>query len=341
VALDAGTPPEQLTSGKGVEHSPKFIANGSYAYIANLEGRMPNRRMIARVERSASKAQVLTPRAEEAARDQKIWSRFVDAEVLPLRAEDGVVSYHLLMVPKLAPPKSGFPVIVSSKGGPNGRVSPGNALYSALGQYAVSRGYVFVEINYRGCDGFGLNYRLPEGRGATGGSEVKDLRALAKYLSGRSDVDARRMGIMGGSYGGHIVGLALTQLPQYFAAGAHLSGVADWIVEMKKDQEEEQESGLGASAPPPYIRLSERTQIEDLAFASSPTARIQAWRAPTFISMGELDTAGHMEAIIDLGYQLLEQGTPVELSIAPEAGHSGMRARPVDKVFEFFERTLK
>ncbi|MBL8270815.1 S9 family peptidase [Steroidobacter sp.] len=341
VALDAVTPPEQLTSGKGVEHSPKFTASGGYAYIANLAGRMPNRRMIVRTERSANQARVLTPSAEETTRDQKIWSQFVDAEVLPLRAEDGVMSHHLLMVPKQAPPKRGFPVIISSKGGPNGRVSPGNALYSALGQYAVSRGYIFVEINYRGCDGFGLNYRLPAGRGATGGSEVKDLAALAKYLAGRADVDARRMGIMGGSYGGHIVGLALTQLPQYFAAGAHLSGVADWNVEMQKDQQEEQESGAGASAPPPYIRLSERMQIEDLAFASSSIARIQAWRAPTFISMGELDTSGHMEAIIDLGYRLLEQGTHVEFAIAPEAGHFGPRARPVDKVFEFFERTLR
>lgn len=70
-------------------------------------------------------------------------------------------------------------------------------------------------------------------------------------------------------------------------------------------------------------------------------AHIAAWRAPTLFTMGELDTSGHMQSIIDLGYRLMEQGTPVEFSIAPEAGHSGPRARPPEKVFEFFERTLR
>ncbi len=57
--------------------------------------------------------------------------------------------------------------------------------------------------------------------------------------------------------------------------------------------------------------------------------------------VGELDDAGHMESIIDLGYRLLEQGTPVEFHVAPEAGHSGPRARAPEKVFEFLERMLR
>jgi dipeptidyl aminopeptidase/acylaminoacyl peptidase len=228
-------------------------------------------------------------------------------------------------------------VIVSAKGGPEGRVSPGNGVYTALGQYAVTRGYLFVEMNYRGGTGDGIEYRLPEGRGATGGSEVKDIEALALYLRGRDDVDGRRIGIMGGSYGGYIVSLALARLPQYFAAGAHLSGVSDWVTEMKLDQRDEG----GANAPPESMQLSERMEIEALAFRSSAPADIAAWRAPTLITMGELDRSGHMEGIIDLGYRLLEQGVHVEFSIAPEAGHVGPRARPMDKVFDFFERTMR
>ena len=210
-------------------------------------------------------------------------------------------------------------------------------MYTALAQFAVSRGYVFVEMNYRGGTGLGLNYRLPDGRGATGASELKDIEALVRHLRERTEVDAERVGIMGGSYGGHIVSLALTRLPQYFAAGVHMSGIGDWVAEMKLDQRKEG----WASAPPEYIRLSERARIEDIAFLSSPQPHLAAWKAPTLITMGELDRAGHMESIIDLGYRLLEQGTHVEFSIAPEAGHTGPRARPPHKVFDFFERTLK
>jgi len=332
VAVSGGEP-QQLTKGAGVEHSPKLLADGSIAYIGNVNGRMPNAR---RVMLSSGRDLVLTPASTEEASQHKVWSEFVDQQVVPVRAEDGLLTYHLMMVPRGSAPKGGYPVIVASKGGPTGRVSPGNGVYTALGQYAASQGYIFVEINYRGCDGFGLEYRLPEGRGATGGSEVKDLDALARYLRSRPDVDANRIGIMGGSYGGHMVGLALSRLPQYYAAGVHMSGVSDWVIEMKKDQLQG-----WPSAPPEYIRLSERIQIEDLAFESSPPAHIAAWRAPTLFTMGELDTSGHMESIIDLGYRLMEQGVHVEFSIAPEAGHAGPRARPPEKVFEFFERTLQ
>lgn len=330
----AGGAPQRLTRGNGVEHSPKLLADDRLVYIDNENGRMPNRRVIAT---GNARPTVLTPLAAERQQNQKIWQQFIDEEVVALTADDGVVSYHMMMVPKGQPPPGGFPVIVSSKGGPDGRVSPGNTVNAALGQYAASRGYIFIDINYRGCFGFGLNYRLPSERGAAGAGEVKDLRALALYLRGRADVNPNRIGIMGGSYGGHLVGLAMTQLPEYFRAAVHMSGVSDWVLEMQMDQSEEG----WASAPPSYIRLSERTKIEDLAFASSPPARIAAWRGPTLITMGELDTSGHMQGIIDLGYRLIEQGTRVEFHIAPEAGHTGRRARPPEKAFEFFQKELK
>lgn len=323
---------ERLTSGSGVEHSPVALANGVIAYVGNDQGRMPNRRMLL----IGNKSVRAMADARQSERTAQVWKHFVDTEVVPVRAADGVVTQQLIFRPRGAAPKAGFPVIVSSKGGPDGRVSPGNGVYTALGQYAAARGYLFVEMNYRGGTGDGIDYRLPEGRGATGGSEVKDIEAVALYLRSRGDVDGRRIGIMGGSYGGYIVSLALCRLPQYFAAGAHMSGVGDWVAEMKLDQRDEG----WASAPPEFIQLSERMEIEALAFRSSAPASIAAWRAPTLITMGELDRSGHMEGIIDLGYRLLEQGVHVEFSIAPEAGHTGPRARPMDKVFDFFERNL-
>ncbi|MBL8267583.1 S9 family peptidase, partial [Steroidobacter sp.] len=195
-SLTGGTP-QQLTRGIGVEHSPKMLAGDRFVYIDNENGRMPNRRVIGT---GNARPTVLTPLAAERQKNQKTWQQFVDEDVVALTADDGVVSYHMMMVPKGTPPPGGFPVIVSSKGGPDGRVSPGNTVNAALGQYAASRGYVFIDINYRGCFGFGLDYRLPPQRGATGGSEVKDLRALALYLRGRADVNPNRIGIMGGSY---------------------------------------------------------------------------------------------------------------------------------------------
>lgn len=331
VARD-GSAPQAITSGIGVQHSPRLLADGVIAYLGNDNGDVPNHRIVRHAD---GREQRLTPETAWLDAHRGVLAQFVAPKIVTLRASDGVASHHLVSTPRTPPPPGGYPVIVASKGGPVGRVSPGNGVSSALGQYAVSRGYVFVEINYRGGEGFGLDYRFPARRGATGSSELLDLEAVARYLQGRRDVDRRRVAIMGGSYGGHMVGLALTRLPQYFAAGAHLSGVGDWVVELKKDQ-----ADGWASAPPEFIRLSERSVIEDLAYDASSTSRIEAWRAPTLITMGESDTSGHMESIIDLGERLLAQGVHVEFQIAPEAGHTGERARPSDKVFEFFERVM-
>jgi dipeptidyl aminopeptidase/acylaminoacyl peptidase len=302
------------------------------AYVANTDGRMPNRRVVQVGERTI----VLTPRPEDDVRFREIWDAFANVEVIRVRAEDGLETHHLMMVPRGTPPEGGYPVIVSSKGGPTGRVFPGGGYgpYTPLGQYAASRGYIFLEINYRGSTGFGLNYRLPKERGATGGGEVKDLAALAGYLKSRPDVDPKRIGIVGHSYGGHLVGLALSRLPDDYAAGVHMSGVADWVIEMKKDGE----TVDWPSAPPQFIRLSERTRIEDLAYESSSTSHTGAWSAPTLFIMGERDTDGHMESVIDLGYRLMERATPVEFFVAPDAGHG---VYPQRKVFDFFESTLR
>jgi dipeptidyl aminopeptidase/acylaminoacyl peptidase len=331
LALPGGRP-ERVAQGAGVETSPGFTADGGLAYIANVNGRMPNRRMLA----IDGRAVVLTPSVQQQETHRRVWDKFVDVEVLPIRAEDGITSYHLLMVPAGQPPAGGYPVIVTSKGGPTGRVLPGHGygLYTPFAQYAVSRGYIVLEINYRGGNGFGLDYRYPAQRGATGGSEVKDLAALTRYLKSRPDVNPKRIGIAGHSYGGHIVGLALSRLPQDFAAGIHMSGVADWVIEMKKDGE----TADWPSAPPPFIPLSERVRIEDLAHASSSTASVDQWRAPTLFIMGEADTSGHMESVIDLGNRLMERAVATEYYVVPDAGHSGAPVFPLQKMFDFFER---
>lgn len=327
-----GGQPQRVAQGTGVEANPGFTADGALAYVANVDGRMPNQRVVM----VDGRALVLTPGAREREKQRRVWQQFVDVEVLPIRAEDGITSYHLLMVPKGQPPAGGYPVIVTSKGGPTGRVLPGHGygFYTPFAQYAVSRGYIALEINYRGGSGFGLDYRYPAQRGATGGSEVKDLAALARYLKSRPDVDPKRIGIAGHSYGGHIVGLALSRLPRDYAAGIHMSGVADWIIEMKKDGE----TADWPSAPTPFIPLSTRVGIEDLAHASSSTASVDDWRAPTLFIMGEADTSGHMESIIDLGHRLMERGVATEYYVVPDAGHGGAPVFPLQKMFDFFER---
>lgn len=326
-----GSRPMLLTPGNGVERRPQFTAGGYLVYGADYgDSRAPE----LQIRSPSGEVRAITLGSTDAETWRRtLWKQFRRADVVSVRAEDGITSHHVVIQPGTRPPAGGYPVVVNAHGGPASQTLPGGGRF-AFGQYLASRGYLFVDMNYRGSTGFGLDYRLPEGRGATGGSEVKDLAALAQYLRNRGDVNPKRIGIMGHSYGGHMVGLAMSRLPESYAAGASLFGVADWVVEMKKDQEDE----AWMSAPPEYIRLSERLRIEDLAYESSPATHLQHWRGPTLLTIGDLDRSGHVESVIDLGVQLLSRGIPVEFYIDPAGAHN-VYAEP--QVVDFFERNLK
>jgi dipeptidyl aminopeptidase/acylaminoacyl peptidase len=80
-------------------------------------------------------------------------------------------------------------------------------------------------VNYRLGIGYGHAFQYPERAGARGASEYLDVVAGGKYLQSRSDVDASRIGIWGGSYGGYLTALALGRNSDIFAAGVDIHGV--------------------------------------------------------------------------------------------------------------------
>jgi dipeptidyl aminopeptidase/acylaminoacyl peptidase len=88
-------------------------------------------------------------------------------------------------------------------------------------QYITNRGYEVLSVNYRGGAGYGFFYREPQGFGAAGASELNDIIGAAKYLGSRPDVDPKRLGVWGGSYGGRMTLLALAEAPQYFCGGCN------------------------------------------------------------------------------------------------------------------------
>ena len=101
----------------------------------------------------------------------------------------------------------------------------------ALNQYLASRGYVVLSVNYRLGIGYGHDFHRPPNAGAQGASEYQDVKAGAEYLQRLSQVDAKRIGIYGGSYGGFLTALALARDSQLFAAGVDIHGVHNWTAE--------------------------------------------------------------------------------------------------------------
>jgi dipeptidyl aminopeptidase/acylaminoacyl peptidase len=92
----------------------------------------------------------------------------------------------------------------------------------------VQHGYVVIDMDYRGSEGYGRDWRTAIYR-QMGHPELDDLLDGKKYLVDHFNVDAKRVGIYGGSYGGFMTLMALFRAPGEFAAGAALRPVTDWL----------------------------------------------------------------------------------------------------------------
>jgi dipeptidyl aminopeptidase/acylaminoacyl peptidase len=170
------------------------------------------------------------------------------------------------------------PAVLFFHGGPRRQMVLGfhpmdayNWMY-AENQYLAAEGYIVLSVNYRGGIGYGLEYREAENFGPAGGSELNDLQGAISYLQAREDVDRRRIGIWGGSYGGLMTALGLARASDSLAAGVDYAGVHDWA------------SFLASIGMPAGAGDATRT-----AFESSPLATMDQWKSPVLIVQADDD----------------------------------------------------
>lgn len=91
----------------------------------------------------------------------------------------------------------------------------------------VDLGYTVLDVDYRGSDGYGRDFRTGIYR-FMGGKDLTDQIDGKKYLVNNLGIDPARVGIYGGSYGGFITLMGMLTTPGEFASGAALRSVTDW-----------------------------------------------------------------------------------------------------------------
>lgn len=147
-------------------------------------------------------------------------SAFVTPELIHYRTFDGREIPAFLYLPENENP----PVVVHVHGGPESQSRPE---FSAVNQYLVNRGYAVLVPNVRGSTGYGRTYTHLDDVEKRMDS-VADLKAAAEWLRQSGRVDAARIAVMGGSYGGFMVLAALTTYPEVWAAGVDIVGIANF-----------------------------------------------------------------------------------------------------------------
>ena len=199
----------------------------------------------------------------------------------------------------------------------------------AMNQYLASRGYLVLSVNYRTGIMYGRHFREPKDGGPRGGAEYKDIVAAGKYLQTLPNVDAKRIGLWGGSYGGYLTAMGLAHDSDMFAAGVDLHGVHDWSA-FKED--------LPADAP-------DHDAAVKLAFQSSPNAAIATWKSPVLLIQGDDDRNVEFSQTVNLLQRLRAQKVHVEELIFPDEIHGFLMWKSWIKAYgateDFFARELK
>ncbi len=163
----------------------------------------------------------------------------------------------------------------------------------SLNQALANRGFVVLSINYRS----GIMY----------GHDFRDVLAGARLLRARRDVDSKRLGIYGLSYGGYLTALALARNSDIFAAGADQAGVSDWrtLIDFW--------NGGKPVGTPAQRRI---------AFEASPDASLATWRSPMYLSQFDDDSNVPFDQSVDLTTQLRSRGIDITESAVPNDTHA-------------------
>jgi dipeptidyl aminopeptidase/acylaminoacyl peptidase len=200
----------------------------------------------------------------------------------------------------------------------------------AFNQHLASKGYVVLSVNYRSGIGYGMEFREALSYGAAGASEYNDVLGAGRYLASRSDVDAKRIALWGGSYGGFLTAMGLARNSDLFAAGVDFHGVHDWNVGIK-------------TFVPSYNTL-ENPRDSLLAFRSSPLASVKTWRSPVLVIHGDDDRNVSFAETVTLVEQLRDRGVEVEQLVLPDEVHGFLRyeswVRAYTAASDFLDRKL-
>lgn len=231
-----------------------------------------------------------------------------DPEIVRFTAEDGVQVPARLYLPK-PNKKNGAAVLFVHGAGYLQNVHKWWSSYFREYMFhnlLTDLGYTVLDIDYRGSAGYGRDWRTGIYR-HMGGKDLSDQVDGANFLVETHGVDAERIGIYGGSYGGFITLMGLFTAPEMFKSGAALRSVTDW-----------------AHYNHGYTANILNTPEEDpIAYRrSSPIYFAEGLRGNLLMAHGMIDVNVHFQDVVRLSQRLIElEKDNWEMAIYPVEDH--------------------
>ncbi len=326
----SGGPPQALTQGSSLEWQPVNLSDNSSIAFLHSDATHPARPAVLSPGGAAREV------APDAVPADFPSGALVEPQAVVFSAADGMQIHGQLFLPPDLKPGERRPALVFFHGGSRRQMLLGfhyNYYYHntyAMNQYLASRGYVVLAVNYRSGIGYGMEFREALRYGAGGASEFNDVLGAGVYLRGRSEVDGKRIGLWGGSYGGYLTAMGLSRASDLFAAGVDIHGVHNWNEGIR-------------NFVPSYEPLRYPEQAR-LAFESSPLAAVKTWRSPVLLIHGDDDRNVNFQETLTLVSALRRQGVEFEQLVFPDDVHDfllhGNWMRAYGALADFFARKL-
>ena len=241
------------------------------------------------------------------------------------KSSDGLEIPAYLTLPKGVTPKN-LPMVIFPHGGPWARDSWG---YDPFAQFWANRGYAVLQPNFRGSTGYGKKF-IDAGNKQWGDKMQDDITWGVKYLVAQGIADPKRVGIMGGSYGGYATLAGVTFTPDLYAAAVDYVGPSNLNTLLE--------------TIPPYWEAGRQLFYQRMGDPSTPEGKAQLDRqsplnsatkikTPLLVVQGANDPRVNKREADQIVIALRDRGFPVEYIVAPDEGHGFHR--PVNNMAMF------
>ncbi|GGD24238.1 S9 family peptidase [Hyunsoonleella pacifica] len=261
----------------------------------------------------------------------------VKAKVIRYKSFDGVEIPAIYYLPHQASTEHKVPALVLVHGGPGGQSRQN---FSSLTQYLVNHGYAVLAVNNRGSSGYGKTFFQMDDLNH-GEKDLQDCVEGKNWLKIQPEIDANKIGIMGGSYGGYMTMAALTYKPEEFAVGVNIFGVTNWLRTLKSIPPwwESFKDALYKELGNPHTKDSVRLR------RISPLFHTDKVTKPLIVLQGAKDPRVLQVESDEIVEGVKKNGVPVEYVLFEDEGHDFVKKKnqieAYSSILKFLDTYLK
>ncbi|AUC14287.1 S9 family peptidase [Tenacibaculum sp. SZ-18] len=261
----------------------------------------------------------------------------VSAKVIRYPSFDGVTIPAIYYLPHQASADNKVPALVWVHGGPGGQSRQN---FNSRIQYLVNHGYAVLAVNNRGSSGYGKTFYKMDDKNH-GEKDLQDCVEGKKWLAKQAEIDDKKIGIIGGSYGGYMTMAALTYTPEEFAVGVNIYGVTNWMRTLKsippwwESFREALYKELGNPHSADSVRLKKISPLFHTDKVTKPLMVLQGAKDPRVLQVESDEIVAGVK----------KNGVPVEYVLFEDEGHGfAKKENQIEansKILKFLDEYLK